>query len=329
MHYHDDVYGDVTIGEPVLQALMRSTAINRLRSVLQHGISGLIGITTPVTRFEHSMGVMLLVQQMGGSLQEQIAALLHDVSHTAFSHVIDFVFDGHNSQSYHEEIKERYIGQTDLPALLANYGYDWYDFVDEEAFTLLEQPAPRLCADRLDYFLRDSLELDLATPADVNHLLQHLTVHDGRIVTNDLSAARWLGYTYIAADKASWANFREVGLYELTARAIRRALDIELLHETDLWEIDETVWRLLHEADDPYLRENLALVTRHTSFVWDEENPSFRVQTKLRSVDPDVVLDDGSMQRLSQIDSYFGEYRLSYHRDREGLWPMRVVVSQK
>jgi hypothetical protein len=264
---------------------------------------------------------------MGGALQEQIAALLHDVSHTVFSHVIDYVFGGHDSQSYHDEVKEHYMSQTDLPALLANYGYDWHDFVAEERYTLLEQPAPRLCADRLDYFLRDSLEMELSTAQDVSHLLQHLVACDDRIVTSDLSVARWLGYTYIAADKASWANFREVGLYELTARAIRRALDIGILHETDLWGIDESVWTMLQVADDPYLQQNLALVTPHTVFEWDEVNPTFKVRTKLRSVDPDIVVDDGSIRPLSELDSHFAEYRLSYHQDREGLWPMRVVAA--
>ncbi len=36
---------------------------------------------------------MMLVNRLGGSLEEQIAALLHDVSHTAFSHVIDYVLE--------------------------------------------------------------------------------------------------------------------------------------------------------------------------------------------------------------------------------------------
>ena len=36
---------------------------------------------------------MLLIKKLGGSVEEQIAGLLHDVSHTAFSHVIDYVFD--------------------------------------------------------------------------------------------------------------------------------------------------------------------------------------------------------------------------------------------
>ena len=163
MDYLDAIYGIVEINEPVLIDLMATQAMRRLHGVLQHGITALIGLTQPVTRFDHSVGVMLLVRGLGGSLEEQIAALLHDISHTAFSHVIDYVVDGHDSQSYHEEWKESHLAASDVPDVLARHGYDWRDFLHEEDYALLEQPAPRLCADRLDYFLRDSRDLGLST----------------------------------------------------------------------------------------------------------------------------------------------------------------------
>lgn len=119
MVYHDLVYGETTIEEPVLLALLETDALQRLNGVLQHGISALIGITSPITRLEHSLGAMILVRRLGASLAEQIAALLHDVSHTAFSHVIDYVVDGHDSQSYHDEMKADYVAQTEIPAVLA------------------------------------------------------------------------------------------------------------------------------------------------------------------------------------------------------------------
>src|SRR5262245_37777798 len=100
MHYTDPIYGEVNITEPVLAVLLDTAVMQRLKGIMQHGISGLIGLTTPITRYEHSLGAMLLVQRLGGSLAEQIAALLHDTSHTAFSHVIDYVVDGHHEQSY-------------------------------------------------------------------------------------------------------------------------------------------------------------------------------------------------------------------------------------
>ena len=202
MNYFDAIYGAVEINEPFLIDLMATQALQRLRGVLQHGITALIGITEPVTRFDHSVGVMLLVRRLGGALDEQIAALLHDVSHTAFSHVIDYVVDGHDSQSYHEEWKESHLSSSDVPDVLARHGYDWRDFLHEENYALLEQPVPRLCADRLDYFLRDSRDLGLSTLDQIRHALDHLVVHDERIGVDAVDVARWLAYTLIAADKA-------------------------------------------------------------------------------------------------------------------------------
>ncbi|HEY4688753.1 MAG TPA: HD domain-containing protein [Anaerolineae bacterium] len=324
MIYHDPLYGPIDISEPSLIDLMHTAAMQRLRGVLQHGITGLLGITRATTRFEHSVGVMLLVRRLGGSLAEQIAALLHDVSHTAFSHVIDYVFDGHDRQSYHEEMKEPYMAASDVPAALARHGYDWRDFLHEDDFPLLEQPAPALCADRLDYFLRDSRDLGLTSDDEVQSALKHLIVHAGRIAVDDLAAARWIGYTYIAADEKSWANFREVGLYELAARAIKTGLRLGVIQEADLWDTDDRLWSNLHASNDSDLQSQLRLISPDTQFVWDETAPTFCVSTKLRTVDPDVVI-EGRAQPLSSIDAEFGHARLEYISSKQGKWPMRVI----
>ena len=324
MNYSDSIYGPVEINEPVLIDLMATQAMQRLCGVLQHGITALIGLTQPVTRFDHSVGVMLLVRRLGGTLDEQIAALLHDISHTAFSHVIDFVVDGHDSQSYHEEWKEAHLLASDVPDVLARHGYAWRDFLHEEDYALLEQPAPRLCADRLDYFLRDSRDLGLSTLDQIRTALDHLGVFDGRIGVNDLEIARWLAYTFIAADKASWANFREVGLYEVTARAIKTAMQIGAITEDDFWGTDDQLWRKLHAIDDAEVQRQLRLVSQATRFEWDEANPTFRVSTKLRTIDPDVLIDDAGYRPLSTLDADFALFRSGYLSSNSGKWPMRV-----
>lgn len=325
MEIDDVLYGSVRVDEPVLVAVMNSAAMQRLQGVLQHGISGLLGVTRATTRYEHSLGVMILVRRLGGGTAEQIAALLHDVSHTAFSHVIDYVFEGHDSQGYHDEKKAEYIAGTDLPALLARYGYDWRDFIEEERFPLLEQPAPALCADRLDYFLRDSRDLGLADEERIAWVLEHLVVYDGRIVVDDLEAGRWLAYTYIAADEASWANFREVGLYELTARAIKTGLANGAIDESDLWTNDAQAWAKLQSAPDPALQQQLSLISPATRFVWDEERPDFEISTKLRTIDPDLLLDD-RLVLLSRLDPAFRSFRDDYLATKQGKWPMRALA---
>ncbi len=323
----DKVYGPVQITSPVLVDLMNSKAMRRLQGIMQHGISALIGITQPVTRFDHSVGVMLLTCRLGASLEEQIAGLLHDVSHTAFSHVIDYVYDNHDGQSFHDEQKEAYISQTDLPSILERHGYYWYMFLDEENFPLLEQESPRLCADRLDYFLRDAQELGLAQQSDIDFVLQHLVVVNGRIAVDNLQAAQWLGYKFMAADDASWANFREVGLYELTARAIKRGLSVGAIDESDIWGIDQPLWENLHTNPDIVLHNWLNLIEPATQFVWDEERPTFQISTKIRTIDPDVTV-DGALIPLSELDPEFASTRTDYLLRKSGKWPMRVLPAR-
>lgn len=322
--YDDLVYGSVEIDEPILVDLINTAAVQRLKGVMQYGVTALIGVTHPITRFEHSIGAMLLTRRLGASLEEQIAALLHDVSHTAFSHVIDFVFGGNSKQSYHDEKKEQYVAATDIPACLANHGYNWHDFLDEEQFSLLEQPSPALCADRLDYFLRGSIHLALATPEEVRYAVQHLVVHDARIGVDDEDVAHWLGYTFIAADQVSWANFREVGIYEVTAQAIRRGLDIGHIKGDDLWGTDEMLWDKLHSSNDDELNRKVSLISPGTRFIRDEKAPMFYSGTKLRSIDPDV-LKDNKLCPLSALDSEFRRYRNQYLADNQENWPMRVM----
>jgi HD superfamily phosphohydrolase len=325
MKLRDPVYGVECIDDPALVAVLGSAPMQRLRGVLQHGITALIGVTAPVTRYDHSVGAMILIRRLGGSREAQLAALLHDISHTAFSHVIDYVFDDHEGQSYHEEMKPSYVADTNLPALLAAHGFDWRVIIQEERYPMLEQPAPALCADRLDYSLRDGLDLGLLRPADVAEVLAHLTVaQDGSIVMTDRRIARLLADAYLAADEASWANFREVGLYELTARAIRRALGLGVLVNADIWGTDQAAWRKLQASSDSELRDLVRLVNRETRFVWDAEAPTFLVSTKLRTLDP-AVAQDGQIRTLSELDPAFAQRRHAYLARKAGPWPMRVV----
>lgn len=324
MQYYDPLYGKVEITEAVLLNLIASDAVQRLKGISQHGITALLGITPPFSRFDHSIGTMLLVRRLGAPIKEQVAALLHDVSHTAFSHVIDFVFDDHSGQSYHEEKKEEIVANSDIPAILNHHGRDWRKFMDEEQFSLLEQPAPLLCADRLDYFLRDLEFLKLANRREIHAVLESLTVAEGRIAVNNLDAARWLAYTFIEADRASWSSFREVGLYQLTAEAIKTANRCGLIEEADLWGSDEVLWRKLQSADHPGVTSLVSQITTGTRFTWSEEHPAFRVATKVRSIDPPMV-NGKSVALLSALDPAFARFRQEYLASKQGPWPIGIV----
>ena len=323
MEYDDRIYGRFEISEPPLLALMESRALKRLRGVFQHGISTILGITSRTSRFEHSAGVMLLVRRMGGSTEEQAAALLHDVSHTVLSHVTDFMSTVEEGESLHERVKLDYVASTDIPMLLERLGYDWRSLMDESRFPLLEQPAPALCADRLDYFLRDGIDLGLLSMEEVGFLLDSLAVHEGTPVMTNIMAAKLAAYSYIEADDRSWSNLREVGIYEAAARAIEAAIAAGAIGPDDLWGTDEAFWNDISACEDESVQRWVRCVSTDAVFTLDEDNPTFLVSPKVRTLDPHVLTAEGP-RRLSEVDRDFARFVAEYRRRKSGVWPIRA-----
>jgi hypothetical protein len=110
--------------------------------------------------------------------------------------------------------------------------------------------------------------------------------------------------------------------------AIRRGLEIGVLTEDDIWGTDLPAWEKLRLSSDPILQYHYQRVSADTEFVWDEENPEFRVSTKLRSIDPDVLI-DGKAVPLSTLDSQFDQHRNQYLAENSGKWPIRVIASNQ
>ena len=135
----DAIHGEHTITEPVLLALLRSPSLRRLVGVCQHGVTGLLSLTPTITRFEHSVGAFLLVRRVGGSVEEQVAGLLHDVSHTVLSHVMDWALSK-PGESFHEVHKARYLSTTELPDILTEHGFGDHKPFQEEFVAFLEAP---------------------------------------------------------------------------------------------------------------------------------------------------------------------------------------------
>ena len=101
MRWNDRVYGEVTVDDPKALALIETPTFRRLKGVKQAGPSAFAFPFKTVTRYEHSLGVYLLLRKLGAGAKEQLAGLLHDVSHTAFSHAVDFVVSS-VEQDHHE-----------------------------------------------------------------------------------------------------------------------------------------------------------------------------------------------------------------------------------
>ncbi|KKS85476.1 MAG: hypothetical protein UV59_C0007G0059 [Candidatus Gottesmanbacteria bacterium GW2011_GWA1_43_11] len=321
---HDRIYGDFAVPDGVLTELMQSKPLNRLRRINQAGPSAYLFDWKTVSRFEHSVGVMLLLRKYGTLVAEQIAGLLHDVPHTAFSHVADFVFTNEHHE-FHELYHETVIAQSEIPVILKKHGVP-QTVIHPEGYNLLERPIPDLCADRIDYALRDSF----LVYKDFNRLhlkLTGLTVRNGEFMFTSVEAAQAFADDYLEMDRESWANPREVAIYELLAQAIRHGLDKKLVTLDDLFQDDAHVMSVLKKSDDAYIQKKLKFL-----------NPAFRIEpatkahhhlfvkTKIRFVDPKII-EQNRVVRLTAVSPHYEKAVADYIQQSSQGWYINVHQS--
>ena len=79
MKLNDSVYGEEEINEPVLLELINSKPVQRLKGISQMGLPKDYYHRPVFSRFDHSVGVLILLRRLNANLREQIAGLLHDI----------------------------------------------------------------------------------------------------------------------------------------------------------------------------------------------------------------------------------------------------------
>lgn len=299
MHWNDRVYGDVAIEDPDFLALIRCPTFQRLKGIRQAGPSAFAFPFKTVTRFEHSLGVLVLLDRLGADRRQKVAGLLHDISHTAFSHAVDFIFHS-DEQDYHEKLKPEFLRRADIAAVLKRIGYAPEDFYDDSIYPILERPLPLLCADRLDYFLRDSLVCGVSTRQSVDRALAHVTVSDNRIAFTDINVARDAVTRFAEMNRHFWAGDVESFIYNEFADALREAFTIGILREADLLQDDEHVLSRLKSSRNPRIVEAMENIMQfHAGRLAGFQG---KVAPKTRWLDPPVVV-DGRAVRLSECET--------------------------
>lgn len=324
MQYQDKVYGEVEITEPVLLDILNSAAMQRLKGVNQYGTWVLINPEYNTNRFEHSVGVMILLKKLDADLKEQIAGLIHDVAHAAFSHVVDYVFGREKNQDLHDDLSEEYVAKTDLPEILSRYGYQWEELIDEKNFPLLEQPQPDLCGDRVDYILRDGLLLGTIDRNLLNAILDSLAVIGGQIVMRDVHAARRMAGAAIKMGENFWGCPTQSTIFLLLAKAMKRGIDLGAITRDDLWLTDDKILRKLQFSEDEMILKNLSYLKPGFRVEQVDKNWDYHVFTKARYIDPLVEVGE-EIKKLSELDDFFKNRIAHYIEERKPGYKVKII----
>ena len=168
----------VIIIDDRIKRLITCIAVERLKCIGQNGAANYVpdkdtNKVSTITRYEHSVGCMLLTLQIGGTNEEAIVALLHDIMHTAFSHTIDFLAND-PSVSYHEKCKKQLLKKFQS-IFIKILGLNWRSFFDESRYVLIKKNNP-FAIDICDYVARDGMFNGLITVEEVRHQKKYLLI---------------------------------------------------------------------------------------------------------------------------------------------------------
>jgi HD superfamily phosphohydrolase len=194
--FNDPVYGFISIPDEFIFDLIEHPYMQRLRRIMQLGMSHLVYPGALHTRFHHVLGAMHLmtlaittIRRKGHEITPDeeravlIAILLHDIGHGPFSHALEYDIVCGVS---HEEISGFFIER-----LSAEFGEDLDHalliFKNKHSKPFLHQlVSSQLDMDRLDYLNRDSFYTGVSEGIiGSDRLIEMLNVHNGNLVLEE------------------------------------------------------------------------------------------------------------------------------------------------
>jgi HD superfamily phosphohydrolase len=311
--YRDPVHNIIRLqtdsdeGE-LMMRLIDAAEFQRLRRIKQLGLGLYTYQGAEHSRFTHSLGAFHLMTRVLDRLGEtyaidpedriaaRAAALLHDVGHGSFSHVMEKVLNFHHERWTVQVILDK---GSEIGELLRSHSDD----LPEKVASIIEgkfQPSAlaqlvssQLDVDRMDYLLRDSL----MTGAKYG-------IYDLEWIINALAIDEAADRVYVQARgiyaveeylQARYYMFRQVYFHRTlrSAEAILRSIIRRALH---LLDDDQEVWHATGTAFEKILRRETLTIGDHMQI--DDSDFIFHVKQWQSSSDP--ILRDLSRRFISR-----------------------------
>jgi HD superfamily phosphohydrolase len=236
--------------------------------------------------------------------------LLHDISHTAFSHAGDYVFTRKTlKDSYQDDIHAWYLKTAGIDNVLQKHGISFESVLYKSgSCSMLEQELPDICADRLEYNLQGGLCEKILTPEDVDMILMDLSFSGGRWYFKTLAVAKKFAPVSLHLTQNVWGSPVAHCMSAFFVMALKRAIEIGLVSRDDMhFGVDNDIWEKLSASDDEKIKTYMAMTIKAPVLAFTQHCPgdsTITFSAKFRGIDPWVMTDAG-LKRLTAIDSGF------------------------
>ena len=367
------VIREAVLGYQVLQpheaVILDSPPMQRLRYIHQTALAYLVYPTANHTRFDHSLGCAKIAEQIGEKVlparerarraELRLAALLHDVGHTFFSHLSETIMQSRFNDIYtavkrapqfeHHELglsqmisylivkSERFMNFLDR----AVHSYDDYSTLDlnNVAQLILGTPADELTfmgdiitgpfdADKLDYLVRDCHFCGIRADVDVERVLVSVGRLDRRRFPSSLP--EW-GKRYLVMKSAGESILEQITFNKmLLYPAIYHHHKVRAL-ECMVKAIFEIIWEDPDEITDERLKfeniRNFYMLTDSEFLTLAEREPRLKPAIeKLLKRDLFKRCLVISRPYLTSLGNFMNLYRKNSEDYPEELWKIREII---
>jgi HD superfamily phosphohydrolases len=290
---NDELYGEYYVDD-VIYEIINTKIFKRLKNIYQSGGGYLVNELWNVNRHKHSIGTMILSLKFNGNIEEQIKALLHDISHTAFSHVIDYILKNEN-EDYHDKIQEDFLNDEDLLSILGKYNLNIKRIMSKN-YSFLDNELPELSFDRIDYTLRDLFRQKRISHKDVREIVNNLAVYQKKLCFNSLEIGKWFQKLHFQEVVEYFQNPLNMYINTMLCNLLTSALNEEIIQLQDFYFTDEYVLRKINSSSKKKELEDIINKKKYDDFLLLKE----KIKVKKRYIDPYIFVNN-EIKRISEI----------------------------
>ena len=173
-YFRDPVQGEVFVSDELLP-IVADPIFQRLRYVGQMGLAHIVYPSATHSRFSHSLGTYHITTRATSSLPTLAYALLHDIGHGPFSHLLEHALRHHGHNFDHEE---RMVDL--LPDVLTDSVLTPRDVLSSPENPLV---FGGVGADRLDYISRDPYFAGISVGGIAwDRIIRNVSVSDSQLL---------------------------------------------------------------------------------------------------------------------------------------------------
>lgn len=334
----DSIHGRVELQEAVIKELCASPIMQRLKNIHQYGaynISHPLPTGKTYTRYNHSLGVMKMVQlarEKGAkiTLGQIIAALLHDCSHTVFSHATDPLFmGGFRNGNYQDKIHAYFLKKHGILEIVKKYGFSLEDILpDNPQYVALEQSSPNICADRLEYNLYSGYLTGLLSDADRQAILDDLHFENNHWYFTKPELALKLARVSLYDTLYTWGSPSSLLTSLYASKALKLLVDQKVITLEDIQynKNDSEVWQIMVNSKIPEVQKcvkSIINVDKTFKLVQEGEHDMI-LKGRFSGIDPFIQI-KGKMVKLTEHNASYGEEFNRIKKFKERGWPIKFI----